>query len=304
MNALITGITGQDGSYLTKLLLQKEYNVYGIISGIDGRDNFTNFDKLSISQENIKKVRLEDIEDMNLDGFEVYNLVGQSSVGGSWKIPEETFHVNLNRYVILLKALKNKKVKIFQASSGEMYGDYGDKPINENMSMLPSSPYALSKYSAYLYGKILREYEGYWITNGILFNHESKLRDDRFVIRKIINGVKEIQMGKRNYIDLGNLDIIRDWGFAEQYVEAMWRLLQLNSPYDVNIATGNSISLKELLKYIFSFYGIKDFEKYIRINLDLLRPNDTKIINVNTSKLNKLEIYLESVTEENIKRLI
>jgi GDPmannose 4,6-dehydratase len=301
--ALITGITGQDGVYLVRFLLKKGYDIYGLVTGLPGRDNFHNFSKLSIDEKSIQKVLLDDLDKLDLENAEVYNLAAQSSVGKSWDEPALTFEVNVINYIRLLEKLKGKNVKILHAVSGEIYGDT-QEIISESTPYTPNNPYANSKLASLCHGQIMRSSHGMWVTNAILFNHESPLRDDKFVIRKIINAANDIRSGKADSLELGNIEIKRDWGIAEEYVEAMWKLLQLESPVDVNIATGVTISLKELIKYIFDFYKISDFESYIKINKDFIRPTDIASIRVNPKKLNDLGISLNPINSANISKII
>lgn len=301
--AIITGITGQDGTYLTKFLLEKNYEIYGILSGEPGKDKFVNFEKIGFDESKIKKIKLEELKEIDLENAEIYNFAGQSSVGASWNEPLITYEVNLIKYLKLLEITKGKNTKMLQASSGEMYGDVPGI-INEDTPFNPQNPYAVSKLAAHYHGKLLRESNGEWITNVILFNHESPLRDDRFVLRKIVNGIKDIKEGKADKIELGNIEIERDWGFAEEYVEIMWQLMQKNNPMDVIIATGNTISLKTLISYFFKYFGLQDFESYLEINPDFIRPNDIKSIRVDVTNLKKLGIIPMKIDENNINKLI
>lgn len=301
--AIITGITGQDGSYLTRFLLNKNYKIYGVITGLPGRDNFGNFKKLGISENAIQKVTIEDLDKVIADGDEIYNLAGQSSVGMSWSQPGETFEVNVNRYIRLLEICKNFKVKILQASSGEMYGDLSI-PAREDMEMHPNNPYSLSKYTSYKYGQMMRETYNIWISNAILFNHESPLRDSKFVTRKIIDAASKIKKGELDSLELGNIEVERDWGFAEEYVGAMWRILQHDKPIDVNVATGVTITLKTFIKYVFEYYDIKNYAKYIKINQEFIRANDTKSMKADITILKNIGICTSPISPKNINKLI
>jgi len=300
--ALITGITGQDGSYLTKLLLTKGYQVYGLITGQVGRDNFDNFPKLELDVNSIVKVKFTELKDLLDDDFEIYNLAAQSSVGLSWQQPELTFSVNLQNYLRILEVCKDKKVRILQASSAEIYGDKGNISLQENSDFEPNNPYALSKYSAHRYGQILRTSLNYFITNAILFSHESKLRDEKFVLKKIANYAKRGDFTQK--LELGNLEIERDWGLAEEYVETMWKLLQLDKPQDINVATGKTTKLKELIKAIFAYYNITNYEKHITINPKFIRPSDIQSLVADMSKLGALNIKLTPLIDSLSKILI
>jgi GDPmannose 4,6-dehydratase len=302
--AVITGITGQDGTYLTKFLLNKGYKVYGVITGLPGRDNFDNFQKLGLHESDIDKILLPNIPQILEDGVEIYNLAAQSSVGMSWKEPEITFEVNVNRYIKLLELCKGHNVKIFQASTAEMYGEQNVEALHEDLSMIPNNPYALSKYTSFSYGKLMRETQNMFISNGILFNHESPLRNEKFVLRKIIDSAKAIQRGEQEFIELGNLEIQRDWGFAEDYVEAIWQILQQETPLDVNIGTGSVITLKDMVMYIFNYFGIQEVEKRIKINPAFIRATDITSLKADVTKLNKLDIKLNPISQNSIRRLI
>lgn len=305
--AIITGILGQDGSYLSKLLLSKGYKIYGIDYkanlGFTNEELFRNFISLELDYKKVELINFEDIESIVEDGVEVYNFAGQSSVGESWKNPTATFKSNLDFYIELLERVKNFKVKVFQACSGEMYAPNKSK-LNESSLIDPLSPYSISKYSAYKYGKILRETSGTFIVNGILFNHESKLRDSRFVTRKIIDGARSIKSGQQDYLELGNIDIFRDWGLAEDYVAVMWELMQRDEGDDIIISSGKSISLRQYIEFVFEYFDIKDYEKYIKVNPEFIRKNDIKKIETDPSKLNNLGLKLSPIGRENIGRLI
>lgn len=302
--ALITGITGQDGAYLTRFLLTKDYQVFGLLSENSNYNNFSNFSKLSINEKSITKIFFSDLDNTLEDGFEIYNLAGQSSVGLSWEIPVETFDSNTTYYLKLLEKCRNKKVRILQASSAEMYGNKGAIALQEEMAMEPVSPYGLSKFCSHQLGKMYRNKKEYWITNAIFFNHESPLRDDRFVLKKVIKGVKQILNNEITTIELGNIIVTRDWGFAEDYVEVMWKLLQLDEPLDVNVATGKAQQLKDVINALFFHFGIKNPEKYITISKELYRPDEMPTMMADITRLKGLGIDLESLSIDNIKRLI
>jgi len=297
--ALITGITGQDGSFLTRLLLSKGYEVVGVTNQKD----LTNFEKLGIDSSRVKFISFEEIPEVIEDGFEIYNYAGQSSVGQSWKNPLGTFEVNVNLYINLIESVRSKKVKILQASSSEMFGDVKGT-ISETTKLNPQNPYGLSKLTAHKYGQIMRKSEGFFITNVILFNHESKLRDARFVTRKIIDSAIEISEGKKDFLELGNIDVVRDWGLAEDYVEAMWKLMQLEDPEDIIVASGKSISLRDYIKMVFEYLKIENYEKYIKINQEFIRSNEVMKIEADVTKLNSFGIELSPINSGNIHKLI
>lgn len=298
--ALITGILGQDGSYLTKLLLSKQYTVFGIDRNINDLSNFL---KIGINPEKVNFITIDEVNIVVQNDFEIYNLAGQSSVGKSWQIPQETFESNVAFYISLLNQLADKDVKILQASTGDIFGQTTEI-INESTKINPENPYALSKYCAHRYGQLIRNSNNIFITNAILFNHESILRNPDFVTKKIIQGAQNIVEGKQEFIELGNCEIIRDWGLAEDYVEAMWKLLQLDKPYDIIVSSGHSISLFNFIALVFNYFGISNYERYIKINADFFRPNDQKEVHTSPILLNSLGIHLDPINNNNISKLI
>ncbi len=278
--ALVTGILGQDGSYLAKLLLEKDYKVYGMIRRYNN-PNFSNTDYLDVTS------RVEfvcgDMTDegslmnivKNLRPDEVYNLAAQSFVGSSWDQAKLTTEVNALGVLYLLNALKyfSPTSKFYQASTSEMFGNSHDDGIQtEETSFHPRSPYAISKLYSYWITNNFKESYGMFCCNGILFNHESPIRGLEFVTRKISDGVARIKLGLANEIRLGNLDSKRDWGFAGDYVEAMWLMLQQDKSDNYLISTGQNHSVRDFLTAAFNQVGISDWQKYVKEDPRFKRP--------------------------------
>lgn len=266
--ALITGITGQDGSYLAEFLLDKGYEVHGIVR----RSSSVNTQRIDhlIDENNDKKqivLHFGDLSDSNslskliykVEPCEVYNLGAQSHVKVSFDVPEFTSDVNALGSLRLLDSIKdiNPKIKYYQASSSELFGKVKETPQNENTPFNPRSPYAVAKLYAYWITKNYREAYDLFACNGILFNHESPRRGKTFVTRKITTGISNIVNGNQDYIVLGNIDAKRDWGFAGDYVEAMWLMLQQEEPDDYVVATGETHTVREFCELAFQAVGIE-----------------------------------------------
>ena len=281
--ALITGITGQDGPYLAKLLLEKDYEVFGLLPRRSKQD-FYNLDYLKI--KNDIEYEVGDVTDQNcmhkviskVKPNEVYNLAAQSFVGNSWELSGTTTDVNAMGPLNILNAIKsiNKKIKFYQASTSELYGNSMQNIQNEKTRFEPASPYAISKLYAYWTTVNFRESYDMFCSNGILFNHESPIRGIEFVTRKISDGVAQIKCGKKKFISLGNINSMRDWGFAGDYVEAMWLMMQEDKSSDYVIATKEQYSIKDFLKLAFSEVGIYDWKNYVKISKNFKRPIDVK----------------------------
>lgn len=293
--ALITGITGQDGSYLTELLLSKGYEVHGIkrrsssfntgrIDAIfpDLHDRqarlFLHFADLSDSTSLIKLL-------YRLEPDEIYHLGAQSHVRVSFDIPEYTGDISALGTTRLLEALRETglKSKFYQASSSEMFGRATEVPQHETTPFRPCSPYACSKVYAYWMTVNYRESYGIHACNGILFNHESPRRGETFVSRKITRAVARIKAGIQDKLYLGNLEAKRDWGYAPEYVEAMWHMMQLDQPDDFIVATGESHTVKEFVELAFQ-YGALDWKKYVAIDSRYLRPVEVDVLQGDYSK--------------------
>ena len=287
--AFITGITGQDGSYLAELLLLKGYEVHGIVRRastfnrgrlddiysdpqIEGTRLFLHYGDLT---EGSSLVRLLD----RLQPEEIYNLAAQSHVRVSFDNPEYSADTNATGTVRLLEAIRESGIKprFYQASSSEMYGKVQEVPQTEETPFYPRSPYAVSKVFAYWITVNYREAYGLHATNGILFNHESPRRGESFVTRKITRAVAQILAGLQDKLYLGNLDAKRDWGYAKEYVEAMWLMLQQEKPDDYVIATGETHSVKEFLEEAFGHVKL-DWKKYVEQDPRYLRPSEVDLL--------------------------
>lgn len=280
--ALITGITGQDGAYLAKFLIQKNYNVIGVSRNISVQNTrkleFLNCkNKITLITADLSnKDKVEDLI-KNHEPDEVYNLAAQSSVGRSFSEPLDTFQFNTISVVNLLDTIKdtNSEIKFYQASSSEMFGNVSfDKlPIKETHHFNPTSPYGISKASAHFLTINYREAFGLYTACGILFNHESCLRGDNFVIKKIINTALKIKNGQEDTLTLGNLTVSRDWGYAPKYVEAMWLMLQADQPEDYIICSGNHNTLQDFVVSVFDHLGL-DLKKHLRLDQNFMRQLD------------------------------
>lgn len=297
MRALITGITGQDGAYLAKFLLNKGYEV----SGLYRRTSSPNMWRLlSLGIKDKIKLIPGDMIDMasitnaivQSKPDEIYNLAAQSFVGTSFEQPLVTAHVDGIGVVMLLEAVKqiNPDIKIYHASTSELYGNSNkimDVPLNENSLFWPVSPYAASKLYAFHQIRIYKEAYGLFAVNGILFNHESPLRGLEFVTRKITNTLSRIKLGLQQKIELGNLDAQRDWGYAPEYVEAMWLMLQQPTPEDFVIATGEKHTVREFLESACKYLDL-GIEEIIVRNEKYFRPLDVNCLIGDCSKAKKL----------------
>jgi len=287
--AFITGITGQDGSYLAELLLAKGYEVHGLVRRastfnrgrldpiysdpqLEGTRLFLHYGDLT---EGSSLVRLLD----KLNPEEIYNLGAQSHVRVSFDNPEYSTDANATGTVRLLEAIRESGIKprFYQASSSEMYGKVRQVPQNEETPFYPRSPYAASKVYAFWITVNYREAYGLHATNGILFNHESPRRGESFVTRKITRAVAHIRAGLQDKLYLGNLDAKRDWGYAKEYVEAMWLMLQQEKPDDYVIATGETHSVREFLDEAFGHVGL-DWKKYVALDERYLRPSEVDLL--------------------------
>lgn len=293
--AIITGVTGQDGSYLSELLLSKGYKVVGVkrrtslisTDRIDHLLDNNNF-KLEygnlIDSGNIYRLIIKHKPD------EIYNLGAQSHVRVSFETPEETSDIVAMGTLRILEAIRNidPKIKFYQASSSEMFGDNPENPQDENTRLMPASPYACAKVFGHNLVRNYRESYNLHASSGILFNHESPRRGETFVTRKITLAAARIKLGLQEKLYLGNLDAKRDWGFAGDYVEAMWLMLQQDSPDDYVISTGETYSVKEFLHEVFNEAEL-DVEKYVEIDPRLFRPHEVPLLLGDCSKAkNKL----------------
>ena len=278
-SALITGITGQDGSYLAELLLSKGYKVFGLVRRLSS----PNMAHLGTIREKIEILDGDLMDQTSLhqavksaDPTEVYNLAAQSFVGASFSQPVLTGEVTGLGAVRILEAVKAHapEARVYQASSSEMFGHVDREPQDEATPFHPRSPYGVAKVYAYWACINYREAYGMFISNGILFNHESERRGTEFVTRRISDGVARIATGRAKHLTLGNLDAKRDWGYAPDYVEFMWRILQHKEAGDFVGATGKSHSVREFLAAAFGRAGIEDWTPYVRTDEKLFRPSE------------------------------
>ena len=313
--ALITGITGQDGSYLAEFLLGKGYEVHGIVR----RASTFNRGRLDAvwSDPHLSHTRLflhyGDLSDsasltrilVQIQPDEIYNLAAQSHVRVSFDNPEYTMDVNATGTLRLLEALRDSELKprFYQASSSEMYGKVMEVPQTETTPFYPRSPYGVSKVAAYWATINYRESYGMHASNGILFNHESPRRGEGFVTRKITRAVAHIVAGLEEKLYLGNLDAKRDWGYAREYVEAMWQMLQQNEPGEYVIATGETHSVREFLEEAFGQVGL-DWEKYVAIDPRYLRPTEVDLLVGDASKAQRHLGWKPATTFKSLVKLM
>lgn len=293
--ALITGINGMDGSHLADFLLEKGYEVFGVErrSSTKNRTNTAHLEK-----HNHFHFITADLTDQNSlyralkksNPDEVYNLAAQSFVGASWDIPIQTSLVNGLGVANFLEAIREyeqdtkRKVKFYQASTSEMFGKNGGGYANEETPFYPRSPYGVAKLYAYWMVKNYRESHGLFACSGILFNHESERRGIEFVTRKITDAVARIKLGLQDTISLGNIEAKRDWGYAPDYVEGMWLMLQQDEPDDYVLATEENHSIKDFLKIAFDEVGIDNWDEYIVIDPRFYRPAEVDVLIGDSSK--------------------
>ena len=287
--ALITGVNGMDGSHLADLLLEKGYEVYGMerrtsspnrtnTSHLEGKITFVNGD---LTDQN-SLVRC--LKESNPD--EVYNLGAMSFVGESWNTPEQTGDVNGLGVLRMLEAIREygKEVRFYQASTSEMFGRMVENPAKESTPFYPRSPYGVAKLYGHWITKNYRESYDMFACGGILFNHESERRGIEFVTRKITDGIARIHLGLQDKIMLGNLDSYRDWGYAPDYCEAMWLMLQQDTPDDYVISTGETHSIREFLDAAFKHIGIDDWSNYVGQDPRFMRPAEVDVLRGDSTK--------------------
>ena len=322
--ALITGVSGQDGAYLAELLLKKKYKVIGTKRASTNR-NLWRLRKLNI-QDKIIIERMDITNDKDIKKIfnkynisEVYNLAAQSFVKNSFTDPISTANISGIGVLRILEIIrsKNKKIKFYQASSSEMYGNSNSKSQSEKTWFNPQSPYAISKLFGHYITRNYRISYNLFAVSGILFNHESPLRGDDFVTKKIIKGLVNYKFKNRKYLELGNIHTKRDWGYSKEYVEQMWKMMQLKVANDFVIATGKSYSIKQLIDVASQYLNIntkwvgkdlnlkiinKDNNKtIIKINKNLFRPSEIKVVKGNIKKAKK---YLKWKPKISFKALI
>jgi GDPmannose 4,6-dehydratase len=313
--ALITGITGQDGSYLAELLLEKGYEVHGVIRR-SSSFNTQRIDHLyqdphdpsarlflhygDLSDGSVLNRLLREIRP-----DEVYNLAAQSHVRTSFDLPEYTADVSGLAAVRLLEAMRETGIspRFYQASSSELYGKVVEVPQTESTPFNPRSPYACAKAYAFYITKNYREAYGLFAVNGILFNHESPRRGETFVTRKITRAVSRIKLGLQDAVYLGNLDAKRDWGYAPEYVDAMWRMLQQDEPDDYVVATGETHSVREFLEEAFGYVDL-DFREFVRMDPRYLRPAEVDLLIGDPSKAREALGWQPRVTFQELVRIM
>jgi GDPmannose 4,6-dehydratase len=312
--ALITGITGQDGSYLAEFLLEKGYEVHGLLrrSSTFNRQNISHIFETDEKRE--KYLHYGDMTDINslvtvlrhCKPHEIYNLAAQSHVKVSFELPYYTAQADAVGVMSLLEAVRilDLPAKIYQASTSELYGgEEGEAPQNEKTPFKPRSPYGVAKLYAFNIARVYRESYNMFTVNGILFNHESPRRGTNFVSRKITKGVADIKKGKKDKLFLGNLNAHRDWGYAKEYVEAMWLMLQQEKPNDYVIATGETHSVREFTEEVFAYAGmpvrwegkglaergveIATGEVRVEIDENYFRPNEVEYLKGDPSRAHK-----------------
>jgi GDPmannose 4,6-dehydratase len=306
--ALVTGITGQDGSYLAEFLLEKGYEVFGLVR----RSSTVNFERIRHIQDDIRLLS-GDLLDQNSLMFaiqeaqpqEVYNLGAQSFVPASWEQPLLTGEITALGVARLLEAIRStdKTIRFYQASTSELFGKVQESPQSETTPFYPRSPYGVSKVYGHWITINYRESYDLFATNGILFNHESPRRGLEFVTRKITNGVARIKQGRAKELALGNLDARRDWGFAGDFVRAMWLMLQQEGPDDFVIATGVDRTIREFCQVAFSCVDL-DWEQYVTVDERFLRPAEVEILRGDPSKAKRVLGWEPEVSFEEMVRLM
>jgi|688.fasta_scaffold133591_1 GDPmannose 4,6-dehydratase len=308
MKALITGITGQDGSYLAELLLSKGYEVYGIVR----RSSTQNFERISHIQHKIHLIEADLLDQVSLtqaledvQPHEVYNLAAQSFVPTSWKQPVLTAEFTAVGVSRLLEAIRAAcpETKFYQASSSEMFGKVQEIPQTEKTPFYPRSPYGVAKVYGHHITVNYRESYNLFAVSGILFNHESPRRGLEFVTRKITDGVAKIKMGLAKELRLGNLDAKRDWGFAGDYVNAMWLMLQQSKPNDYVVATGEGHTVREFAEIAFEVAGL-NYEDWIVTDPKLLRPAEVDSLLGNPARAEKELKWKREVSFEKMIQLM
>ena len=312
--AFITGITGQDGYYLSKFLLENDYQVHGTIrrassfntGRIDGLiSEYGKDERLRLYYSDLLDPSSLSVLINSIEPDELYNLAAQSHVAVSFKNPMYSIQSGTIGPVSLLEAVKNsdKKIKFYQASSSEMFGGEGESFLNEDSKFNPKSPYAAAKLFAYNMTKIYRESYNLHCVNGVLFNHESPLRGETFVTRKITKAVGRISKGLQSKLTLGNLDASRDWGFAGDYVEGMWKMLNHDVPEDWVLATGETHTVRDFAKKAFEIVGL-DYQDYVITSEAYYRPNEVEHLLGDSSKAKNELNWEPKTTFNNLVKLM
>ncbi|MFH1510577.1 MAG: GDP-mannose 4,6-dehydratase [Candidatus Woesearchaeota archaeon] len=306
--ALITGITGQDGSYLAELLLQKGYRVFGLVR----RNSTPNLERLNHIQKQLSLIPGDLTDQTSIinalkesEPDEVYNLGSQSFVPVSWKEPVHTSMSTAIGVTKILEAIRqtNTGIRFYQASSSEMFGKVQEVPQTEKTPFYPRSPYGVSKLYGHWMTVNYRESYGLFACSGILFNHESPRRGLEFVTRKMSRAAAAIKLGLQKELFLGNLDAKRDWGFAGDYVKAMWMMLQQEKPCDYVIATGVTHSVRDLCKAAFDCVGL-DYERYVKVDQKLIRPAEVDILVGDSSKARREIGWQPEVSFEQLVKMM
>lgn len=301
-NVLITGITGQDGSYLAELLLEKGYKVFGMVR----RASVDKFERISHIMDRIELIQGDLLDQFSLisaleksEPVEVYNLAAQSFVPTSWAQPVLTSEFTAVGVTRLLESVRlvNKNIKFYQASSSEMYGKVRETPQTEDTPFYPRSPYGVSKAYGHYITVNYRESYDMFAVSGILFNHESPRRGLEFVTRKVTDGVARIKLGLASELRLGNLDAKRDWGFAGDYVRAMWMMLQQKEPQDFVISTGQTHTVERLVQVAFERAGL-DWKQYVKLDQAFIRPAEVDLLIGDAAKAKKVLGWKPEVTFE------
>jgi GDPmannose 4,6-dehydratase len=306
--ALITGITGQDGSYLAEFLLEKGYQVFGMIR----RSSYEKLDRIAHLQQQLELIQGDLLDQNSLasainqaEPEELYNLAAQSFVPTSWNQPVLTAEFTALGVTRVLEAIRqlNPKIKFYQASSSEMFGKVRASPQDEGTPFYPRSPYGVAKVYGHFITVNYRESYGLFASSGILFNHTSPRRGMEFVTRKVAVGAVAIKLKKQTKLKLGNLEAKRDWGFAGDYVRAMWLMLQQGEPDDFVIASGQSHSVRELVELAFSHLGL-DWKQHVEVDQSLFRPAEVEHLVGNAAKARRILGWEPRVSFEELVRMM
>jgi GDPmannose 4,6-dehydratase len=306
--ALITGITGQDGSYLAEFLLEKGYTVYGMVR----RASSDHFARIAHLQDRVQLREGDLLDQLSLitllhetEPHEVYNLAAQSFVPTSWEQPILTSEATALGVTRMLEAIRvvDRSIKFYQASSSEMFGKVRESPQDEKTPFYPRSPYGVAKVYGHYITVNYRESYGLFAVSGILFNHESPRRGRQFVTRKVTHGAARIKLGLAPDLKLGNLEAKRDWGFAGDYVEAMWLMLQQPTPDDFVIATGETHSVRELCEVAFARVGL-DWERYVVVDKTQVRPAEVDFLIGDAGKARRILGWTPKVSFRNLVEMM
>lgn len=306
---ICTGVTGQVGSYLAELLLEKDYKVYGL----KRRNSTNNLERIKYIINDVEIIEGDILDSgtiynavQTIKPNEFYNLAAQSHVGFSFKNPQYTFDSNATSVVTMLEAIRlfSPGTHFYQASTSELFGNCNLSPQNENTPFSPESPYAVAKLAAHKMVEVYRKSYNLFACSGICFNHTGPRRGEDFVTQKIAKAVAKISCGKQDKIELGNIEAKRDWGYAKDYVKAMWMMLQNEVPKDYVIATGETHSVKEFLELAFKCVGL-NYKDYLKINPEFCRPNDVQSLCGDWSKiLRELGWKPETSFQELVKLMV